>query len=643
MRYKTDANGYITEVFFGCYGNGCKEYTGTIPNGYKDLNEWSTNALINAYYINEEGNLTLDSDKLRELEDKIQVETIDNTPLYHKDLFGYTESINKQYTKRTATGKVITIDEVKNIPPMIKFTNVSCYEDNKLNVITQTKNMLRNDAKSEIINGITFTKLADGGIKIKGTSTATIEYTISGSSSNASPIFMLKKGLDYYLNLGGLECELKYFDGETTSQVYSGSSGLLNLSENKKVTEVILKIPTGTTVDKVIYPQLERGSKATGYVSYRARMLEIDLSEFVESALFLPTFLGNTTFLKGTVIDYVLIEDGVIYVSKNGYEHSLKTGNVNLFNGYNTIYTLQDTNIEIEYCINLLDVESLEFLQGKGTTTNKFKILDDGSIEAHNGYFSGEINATNGTFTDGQITIGSEKYSSNKPKPKIIMYSSENKDDNLKIYPNSLKIDDSTGAYVDLDIVDYSGLSTNGREGHLTLVSNDHSSAMLSTSWLQILSHDDNPRVQIHKYNTNNYATLCAGSSSEEPYVKVSNGTSFSSMSPNGVWSPSFNNNSLAKQKKNFKLLENALEIIKDTDIYKYNWQHEKDDKKQHIGFVIGKDYKYSKEITSIDDKDEEVGADIYSMVSVCFKAIQEQQKQIEELTKELNKLKESE
>lgn len=417
MRYELDANGYVLAVYFGCYsGTGkCKEYTGTIPNGYKDLNDWSEKALINAYYINEEGNLTLDSDKLRELEEKIQVETIDNTPLYHKDLYGYTESINKQYTKKTATGKVIAIDEVKNIPPMIKLTNINCYEDNKLNIITQTKNMLRNDAVAKEIAGITFLSLYNGGVKITGTSTAEIEYTISGSSTNTSPIFMLKKGLDYYLNLGDLECELKYFDGETTSQVYSGSSGLINLSENKKVTEVILKIPTGTTLDKVIYPQLERGSAATEYVSYRTRMLEIDLSEFIKPALYLPTFLGNTTFVKGTVIDYVLIEDGVIYVSKDGYEYSLRTGNVNLFNGYNTIYTLQDTDIEIEYCINNL------VLEGTTTKNNNFKVLEDGSIEAHNAYLSGKITSNDGSIggwvinssglTNGKVFIRNDGYS----------------------------------------------------------------------------------------------------------------------------------------------------------------------------------------------------------------------------------------
>jgi hypothetical protein len=91
------------------------------------------------------------------------------------------------------------------------------------------------------------------------------------------------------------------------------------------------------------------------------------------------------------------------------------------------------------------------------------------------------------------------------------------------------------------------------------------------------------------------------------------------------------------KYKKNFEKLENALEIVKDTEIYKYNLKTEEDNCKKHIGFVIGDSYKYSKEITSGENE----GVDIYSMVSVCFKAIQEQQEQIKLLNNEINQLKE--
>ena len=93
---------------------------------------------------------------------------------------------------------------------------------------------------------------------------------------------------------------------------------------------------------------------------------------------------------------------------------------------------------------------------------------------------------------------------------------------------------------------------------------------------------------------------------------------------------------SLEEEKKDFELLENGLDIIKDIDIYKFRYKDEYGTKK-HIGFVIGNDYKYSQEITANNND----GADLYSFVSVCCKAIQEQQKEIEELKKEIQKKKE--
>ena len=105
----------------------------------------------------------------------------------------------------------------------------------------------------------------------------------------------------------------------------------------------------------------------------------------------------------------------------------------------------------------------------------------------------------------------------------------------------------------------------------------------------------------------------------------------------NGIVTPRITQTSLVEHKKNFeKMQDNALEIIKNIDIYKYNLKNEKDTDKKHIGFVIGDNYNYSKEVTSIDNK----GVDNYSFTSLCCKAIQEQQEEIEELKKEIEKLK---
>ena len=93
---------------------------------------------------------------------------------------------------------------------------------------------------------------------------------------------------------------------------------------------------------------------------------------------------------------------------------------------------------------------------------------------------------------------------------------------------------------------------------------------------------------------------------------------------------------SLAEKKKNFKKFENALDVIKNTDIYTYNLKNEDDNAKKHIGFVIGDDFNYSKEITTQNND----GAELYSFVSVCCQAIKEQQEQIEQMKKEIEELK---
>ena len=93
---------------------------------------------------------------------------------------------------------------------------------------------------------------------------------------------------------------------------------------------------------------------------------------------------------------------------------------------------------------------------------------------------------------------------------------------------------------------------------------------------------------------------------------------------------------SLANKKKNFEKLENAIKIIKNIDIYKYNMKEENNNCKKHIGFVIGDKYRYSKEVTSENND----GVNIYSFVSLCCKAIQEQQEEIDMLKKEMEEIK---
>lgn len=94
---------------------------------------------------------------------------------------------------------------------------------------------------------------------------------------------------------------------------------------------------------------------------------------------------------------------------------------------------------------------------------------------------------------------------------------------------------------------------------------------------------------------------------------------------------------SLEEMKKNIEKLNiNASEIVKNSDIYKYNYKNEESNSKKHIGFVIGNTRRTPKEVIS----NSEDGIDIYAMESILWKAMQEQQEQIETLQ---NKIKEME
>lgn len=106
---------------------------------------------------------------------------------------------------------------------------------------------------------------------------------------------------------------------------------------------------------------------------------------------------------------------------------------------------------------------------------------------------------------------------------------------------------------------------------------------------------------------------------------------------PSGIETPTVTQTSLESEKKNFEKFENGLDVINNVDIYKYHLKGQEDTDKKHIGFVIGDNYNYREEITSQNNN----GVDLYSMIAVTYKAIQEQQAEIQELRNEISKLKE--
>jgi len=100
-----------------------------------------------------------------------------------------------------------------------------------------------------------------------------------------------------------------------------------------------------------------------------------------------------------------------------------------------------------------------------------------------------------------------------------------------------------------------------------------------------------------------------------------------------GITTPVVTQTSLERVKKNINKADtNALELIKNSDIYEYNLKSEEDTDKKHIGFVIGDKYNTPNEVISKSGE----GIDTYSMASIMWKAIQELTARVEQLEKEV-------
>lgn len=104
------------------------------------------------------------------------------------------------------------------------------------------------------------------------------------------------------------------------------------------------------------------------------------------------------------------------------------------------------------------------------------------------------------------------------------------------------------------------------------------------------------------------------------------------------VEADSYQYNSLAELKKNIKKYNvSALKVIQNGEVYTYNFKFENDTDKKHIGFVIGENYKTPIELLSADNKK----ISSYDTIAILWKAIQEQQEEIELLKEEIKLLKE--
>ena len=298
--------------------------------------------------------------------------------------------------------------------------------------------------------------------------------------------------------------------------------------------------------------------------------------------------------------------------------------------------------------------------------STNFKLSKNGDIEATNANLSGTITSTNGKIGNwdiGQTYLKSDKTIGSYDYRTYIQSTLDNYTEDSWIFSTQRKLSSSSGGYEGLAIITMGGniegtkltskgnLKVNGKlQGYLNL--NDSHSHWLGEYGMYFSDETFNMgQVNTYTQYTNNLCSVNGSIYANNKIISKANVESYLNVVAGGdMYAQNFYPTSLEKSKKNIeKYNGSGIDIIKNTDIYTYNLKTENDSHNKHTGFVIGKNYKYANEIVGYDNNNKAIGADIYAMTSISFKAIQElneiienQQQQINELKQEIQKMKES-
>lgn len=246
-------------------------------------------------------------------------------------------------------------------------------------------------------------------------------------------------------------------------------------------------------------------------------------------------------------------------------------------------------------------------------TSTNFNVDKNGNMTCNNGTFKGTINA--GSTIIGSVIKGSSFIAGDNDEFYVNNIGAcFAKDLHLKNKPNAV-----CATITSTDTSDTCNIGMTNKT--IFLASTNLGSKKVSLSV-------DNTRGHIYCYGT---IEACGdlGNVNCDGYVSATNfvNTSEENLKTNIL--------KLKDEIKNGTIQKSALNIIKDAEICEFNYINKPE---KTIGFVIGKDYKTPKEVikTQIKEDGKQVkGIDLYSMVSLSWKAIQEILLKMESLEKE--------
>lgn len=320
---------------------------------------------------------------------------------------------------------------------------------------------------------------------------------------------------------------------------------------------------------------------------------------------------GSTT-INGSNITTGIIKSSNYVANKSGTSINLSNGIIDT-KGFKvsstgnitaTAGTIAGWNIQSSYLQKIIGNNnySLEIRADRGANEAALAVWDiqnnrynwyvtaDGRMYARNADISGTITSSNATITGGKLSLTG----GNQNDPVFLISGSGN----VRI----------VGSYMWMS-------GENWTDAYLSLRFNPNS----TNQSVQLISSWNGGNISVGDGNITNFFEA----NGRDGYVAV--------YGP--MYANSFNNNSKEELKKNIqKYNKSALKIIAESNIYEFNYKTEKDGEKRHIGFIIGEQYETPKDVISQNGE----SIDTYSMISVLWKATQEQQQQIEELKQKL-------
>ncbi len=272
MRYEIDNEGYVLNVFFGCYSGECTEYTGEIPEGYETLPIWAENANIRAYKL-VDGNLILDTVKNEELEALYAKQTEENSyasKKYVSDKLQYSTAVvtDELATETNGNDLIILYDAGNYEIPELK---VRSNTTNIVEVVSSNKNILGVSGLTTTINGVEISINSDGTITLNGEATDYIEYNLNGTNTNTKMLFLIKNNMNYVISglTNNVSLSLYSYDGTDRTLIGNYANEGFNLSSTYKVTQATLNIASGTKFENVVIaPQVEIGNVATECIKH---------------------------------------------------------------------------------------------------------------------------------------------------------------------------------------------------------------------------------------------------------------------------------------------------------------------------------------------------------------------------------------